>query len=208
MSDPRSSVPRTDFRVRIRDAESQCGRDRGRVRPRRRRGGLLGRRGLQVLVLERDAGVFPLPRAAHVDHTGLRTWQELGVVDQLLPRMLPNRGLDFLTGTGKLLARIPNGGLSASGLPFSRYFYQPELDRIIRDAVAALPTVEVRVGATVTGLDQSATAVTVEAVTETGREAFTAPWLLACDERRVRSGTDSASGWRTSGSRNHGSSST
>ncbi len=143
--------------------------------------GLLGRRGLQVLVLERDAGVFPLPRAAHVDHTGLRTWQELGVVDQLLPRMLPNRGLDFLTGTGKLLARIPNGGLSASGLPFSRYFYQPELDRIIRDAVAALPTVEVRVGATVTGLDQSATAVTVEAVTETGREAFTAPWLLACD---------------------------
>ena len=92
--------------------------------------GLLGRRGLRVLVLERDAEVFPLPRAAHVDHTGLRTWQELGVLDQLLPRMVPNKGLDFLTATGDLLARIPNGGLSASGLPFSRYFYQPELDRI------------------------------------------------------------------------------
>jgi 3-(3-hydroxy-phenyl)propionate hydroxylase len=95
--------------------------------------GLLGRRGLKVLVLERDTDVFSLPRAAHVDHTGLRTWQELGVLDRLLPRMVPNKGLDFVTGTGDLLARIPNGGLSASGLPFSRYFYQPELDRTVRD---------------------------------------------------------------------------
>jgi len=143
--------------------------------------GLLGQRGLNVLILERDSDVFPLPRAAHVDHTGLRTWQELGVVDQLLPRMLPNRGLDFVTGAGDLLARIPNGGLSASGLPFSRYFYQPELDRIVRDAVASLPTVEVRVGASVTGVEATPTTVTVEALSGTHQNTFTAPWLVACD---------------------------
>jgi 3-(3-hydroxy-phenyl)propionate hydroxylase len=143
--------------------------------------GLLGRRGLKVLVLERDADVFSLPRAAHVDHTGLRTWQELGVVDQLLPRMLPNRGLDFVTGAGDLLARIPNGGLSASGLPFSRYFYQPELDRVVRDAVASLPTVDVRVGASVTAVDSTSAGVAVEALCAGRRETFTASWLVACD---------------------------
>lgn len=143
--------------------------------------GLLGRRGLKVLVLERDADVFPLPRAAHVDHTGLRTWQELGVVDQLLPRMLPNRGLDFVTGAGDLLARIPNGGLSVSGLPFSRYFYQPELDRIVRDAVASLPTVDVRVGASVTAVEPTSAGVTVEALCGVRHDTFTASWLVACD---------------------------
>src|SRR6516165_7290896 len=55
--------------------------------------GLLGKRGIDVLVLERDDEVFPLPRAAHVDHTGLRTWQELDLLDRLLPAMQANLGL-------------------------------------------------------------------------------------------------------------------
>jgi len=143
--------------------------------------GLLGRRGRKVLVLERDPDVFPLPRAAHVDHTGLRTWQELGVIDQLLPRMIPNRGLDFVNAAGELLARIPNSGLSASGLPFSSYFYQPELDRAVRAAVAALPTVQVRTGTSVTEVSQTAAGVTAETITGSQRRAFTAPWLVACD---------------------------
>jgi 3-(3-hydroxy-phenyl)propionate hydroxylase len=143
--------------------------------------GLLGRRGLTVLVLERDTSVFPLPRAAHVDHTGLRTWQELGVLDQLLPRMVPNNGLDFVTGNGDLLARIPNGGLSPAGLPFSRYFYQPELDRTIRDEVASLPSVEVHLDTTVAGVTSGATGVTVEAFSGARQHTFTASWLVACD---------------------------
>jgi 3-(3-hydroxy-phenyl)propionate hydroxylase len=143
--------------------------------------GLLGRRGLSVIVLERDTSVFPLPRAAHVDHTGLRTWQELGVLDQLLPQMVPNNGLDFVTGNGDLLAQIPNGGLSPAGLPFSRYFYQPELDRTIRDEVASLPSVEVHLGTTVADLTPGTTGVTVEALSGARHHTYTASWLVACD---------------------------
>ena len=65
--------------------------------------GLLGRRGVNVLVIDREIDVFPLPRAAHVDHTGLRVWQELGVVDQLLETMQPNGGLDLVSADHELL---------------------------------------------------------------------------------------------------------
>ena len=144
--------------------------------------GLLGKRGLTVLVLERDHEVFPLPRAAHVDHTGLRTWQELGLLDRLLPAMQANLGLDFLTAHGALLARIPGDQSSASGLPTSMYFFQPALDRAVREAVAAMPSVTVRLGAEVTGLVSADDHVRVTAAVPGGeRLEVTAKWVVACD---------------------------
>jgi 3-(3-hydroxy-phenyl)propionate hydroxylase len=144
--------------------------------------GLLGKRGLTVLVLERDHEVFPLPRAAHVDHTGLRTWQELGLLDRLLPAMQANLGLDFLTAHGELLARIPGDQSSASGLPTSMYFFQPALDRTVREAVAAMPSVTVRLGAEVTGLVSAGDHVRVTAAVPGGEPLeVTAKWVVACD---------------------------
>jgi 3-(3-hydroxy-phenyl)propionate hydroxylase len=144
--------------------------------------GLLGRRGLDVLVLERDFEVFPLPRAAHVDHTGLRTWQELGVLDRLLPGMQANRGLDFLTSRGELLARIPSDQPNSSGLPTSMYFFQPVLDATVRAAVAAMPSVRVRLGTEVTDTVSAGDHVRVSAAGPGGEpQEITAKWLVACD---------------------------
>src|ERR1700722_5858714 len=103
--------------------------------------GLRGLRGLDVLVLERDADVFPLPRAAHIDHTGLRTLQELGCVDQLMGQMIANEGLDYVNAEGRLLLRVPGNQRTVSGLPASMYFHQPRFDRALRALAAALPTV-------------------------------------------------------------------
>ncbi len=144
--------------------------------------GLLGQRGLEVLVLERDYQVFPLPRAAHVDHTGLRTWQELDLLDRLLPAMQPNLGLDFLTAGGDLLARIPGDQSSASGLPSSMYFFQPALDSAVRAAVTAMPSVTVQLGTEVTGLASADDHVEVTAVGPDGEpREVTAKWVVACD---------------------------
>lgn len=143
--------------------------------------GLLGRRGVNVLVMERDHDVFPLPRAAHVDHTGLRVWQELGLLDGLLPRMLANRGLDFVTAENELLARIPGEGRGASGLPFSMYFFQPELDRAIRAMVSALPSVSVLLGIQVTDVFADGDGVIVQASADEGSLSIEAQWVIACD---------------------------
>jgi 3-(3-hydroxy-phenyl)propionate hydroxylase len=144
--------------------------------------GLLGKRGIDVLVLERDYDVFPLPRAAHVDHTGLRTWQELSLLDRLLPAMQANLGLDFLAADGALLARIPGDQSSSSGLPTSMYFFQPALDRAVREVVGAMPSVTVELGTEVVGVTSADDHVRVLAAKPDGEQLdVTAKWVVACD---------------------------
>jgi len=139
---------------------------------------LLGRRGVRVVAVDRDPNVFVLPRAAHIDHVGLRTLQELGILDDLLPEMIPNPGLDFVTADRRLLMRVPGDQPSWSGLPASMYFHQPGVDRALRAAAAATAGVEVLLGAEMVGLDDLGDAVEVHLK---GRGSLRASWVVGCD---------------------------
>ncbi|WP_329013127.1 bifunctional 3-(3-hydroxy-phenyl)propionate/3-hydroxycinnamic acid hydroxylase [Streptomyces sp. NBC_00690] len=145
--------------------------------------GLLGRRGVRVLVVEKSTDVYPLPRAAHIDHTGLRTLQELGCLDELLPRMLPNRGLALMDASLRRLIQVPGDQGSVSGLPASMYFYQPDFDRVLERVVTAMESVEVRRGLEMTALDSGPDGVTVECLDHTSgdTERIEADWLIGCD---------------------------
>ncbi|HUF97762.1 MAG TPA: FAD-dependent monooxygenase, partial [Ilumatobacter sp.] len=157
--------------------------------------GLLGRRGVNVLVIDRELDVFSLPRAAHVDHTGLRVWQELGVVDQLLESMRPNGGLELVSADHTLLVRVDGGQPSISGLPSSMYFYQPIVDRTIRDVVAALPSVSVCLGAELVDVvvEADRAVATIASVSGESVEIETS-WIVGCDGAsstvRTRTGLD------------------
>jgi 3-(3-hydroxy-phenyl)propionate hydroxylase len=140
--------------------------------------GLLGRRGLKVVAIERDPDVFPLPRAAHIDHTGLRTLQEVGVLDELLPEMVPNAGLELMSADLQLLARLPGDQPTVSGLPASMYFHQPGFDRALRRNAAELAGVEVMLGTEVGGIEQSSEAVTLQVE---GQREVTASLVVGCD---------------------------
>lgn len=143
--------------------------------------GLLGRRGLDVLVVEAERDVFQLPRAAHVDHTGLRTIQELGCLDDLLPTMLPNPGLDFLTASGELLMRVPGNQSSVSSLPASMYFHQPVFDNCLRDVCARMPNVVVRLGTRARAFTQHDDHVEIAVGEGSDAEMLTASWVVGCD---------------------------
>jgi len=45
---------------------------------------LLARRGVSVIVAEKEATIYPLPRAAHIDHEGMRILQEAGVAEAVM----------------------------------------------------------------------------------------------------------------------------
>ena len=47
--------------------------------------GLLAERGLRVFVCDRTREVYALPRAFAIDHEILRIFQQIGVVDKVLP---------------------------------------------------------------------------------------------------------------------------
>lgn len=146
--------------------------------------GLLGRRGVDVIVLERDPEVFPLPRAAHIDHSGLRAVQELGCLDELLPSTIPNPGIEFVAADGDVLMRLPADQPTWSGVPTSVYFHQPGFDRALRAAVAALPAVDVHLEAEVVDVVQDPDRVTLQ-VAKPGNGSspveVSARYVVGCD---------------------------
>ena len=158
--------------------------------------GLLGQRGVKVAVIDREADIYPLPRAAHIDHQSLRVFQELGVLDELLPQMIRNPGLDLITARRELLIRIPSDQPSISGLPLSMYFHQPTVDSTLRRAAAARPSVSVELRRTLTELVAEGDHVRVlHGATGFGprgerwvegddRQAITASWVVGCDGAR------------------------
>lgn len=144
--------------------------------------GLLGKLGLRVLVIEKEEEVFPLPRAAHVDHTGLRNIQEVGCLDEILAKSVRNKSLDILNADLEVLLSIRADQESVSGLPTSVYFYQPEFDTILRDKAASYPGVELRLGVEMTALKDASGHVDIITRTKDGRsETYRALWVVGCD---------------------------
>jgi 3-(3-hydroxy-phenyl)propionate hydroxylase len=144
--------------------------------------GMLAQRGVRVTILEKSPEVFSQPRAAHIDHTGLRTLQELGCLQAVLPPMIRNQSLDLVNHDHELLLRLPAGQESVSGLPTSVYFYQPELDRTLRDAVSAMPLVDVQLGHEMTAFDSTEGGVVVDYATLDGHKgSVSGRWLVGCD---------------------------
>lgn len=144
--------------------------------------GLLALRGLEVTVLEREAGLYPLPRAAHIDHTGLRVLQELGSVDRLLPHLLLNPGTDCVTADRQVLFRLPGDGPTPSGFPASMYFHQPTFDGELRRTVGALTGVQVHLTTEVVSAEEREDGVELTALGRDGSpRQVHAAWVVGCD---------------------------
>lgn len=145
--------------------------------------GLLGRRGVDVTVVDRALDVFPLPRAAHLDHTVLRVLQELGCVESLLPTMTPNTALVLADQALSPLVRIPAGGVGRSGFPASMYFYQPEFDRALESVAAGLPSVTILRGHDAISYDMSDHTATIHCrrIADDSAVDVAAKWVIACD---------------------------
>ncbi len=142
--------------------------------------GLLAARGLDVVVVDRDTDVFPLPRAGHIDQESLRVLQELGVLDDVAPGLRPLQGMDFLTADRQVLISMRSGGRTPSGHPASSLFHQPVLDRALRDG-AVRRGADARLGREVTGLDLADDHVVVRLA---DGDAWGASWVVACDGAR------------------------
>jgi 3-(3-hydroxy-phenyl)propionate hydroxylase len=107
---------------------------------------LLALRGLQVLVIEREADIYRLPRAIHFDGECMRVFQTLGIAHMLRPRLIVSPGMKFVDAGGRVLidySRPQQPG--PQGWHPSYRFHQPELEAVLRERLAAQPSVAIRV---------------------------------------------------------------
>ena len=142
--------------------------------------GLCARRGLSVVVVERDTELFALPRAVQCDHEALRILQELGCAGRILEGSILNDGISFLTADRRTLLSATVPPLAPTGWPSSVFFHQPTFEAILRETVRATG-VDVRTGVEVTGLDQDADGVDVHLADGT---SVRARYAVGCDGAR------------------------
>src|SRR5689334_1226063 len=86
---------------------------------------LLGQQGRRVLVVERHAAPYALPRAVHFDHEVGRILQACGIGDALRAISEPGSEYEWRNGTGQVLLRFGGRAVGPSGWPDSNMFWQP-----------------------------------------------------------------------------------
>jgi 3-(3-hydroxy-phenyl)propionate hydroxylase len=144
----------------------------------------LTRAGMSVLVLERTASPYPLPRAIAADD---EVQELLARCDPgLVAPMLHDQPVRFVS-RGRTLGeiRFPRSEAGFSGLSF---FHQPTLEA----GLQALLTCEVRRGVALTGFAADASGVTVRTTDGEVR----AGWLVGCDGASSTVRSLAGIGWR------------
>lgn len=146
---------------------------------------LLGNAGLKTLVVEREADPFPLPRAVHLDHEMMRLFQSAGVIERVLGDMRDTDGhLHIGADHGVIRYMGTVGRPRPFGWSNDYFFYQPELEEHLRQALADHPSVELRLGTELTGLSQDADAVTLSLSAGGSSTNVQACYVIACDGAR------------------------
>lgn len=115
---------------------------------------LLGRYGVRTLVIDKLHEVMVMPRAIALDNEALRVLQMTGLPESAFERVAIPEVRMHCPHTGQF--GYVNTGGSIDGHPKLVTFYQPELERALRDLVATLPVVTVRSGWELVSLTQDA----------------------------------------------------
>ena len=88
---------------------------------------ILGAAGIDTVIVERNAGAHPYPRAQTMDDEGLRTIQSLGLTERFEPKTLTANGSRYYDADGECFAEV-GPGFENYGFPKRNYILQEQLD--------------------------------------------------------------------------------
>lgn len=145
---------------------------------------LLAQHGIESVVLDRWADIYPQPRAVAADDEVYRILARLGVGAQFAKISRPGLGLRLVDPDLNVLSEFRrNPAAGPNGFPESNMFDQPELERVLRDNLARYPQATVRGDAEVSAIEQASDHVRVRFTDRvTGDEhQIDADYVLGCD---------------------------
>jgi 3-(3-hydroxy-phenyl)propionate hydroxylase len=146
---------------------------------------LLAQYGVEVLVLDRWKGVYPQPRAVHLDDEIYRIIARLGLAEEFARISRPSQGLRLMDPDHRVLAEFRrDGGAGRHGYPQANMFDQPELEGLLRANLTAHPQITFRGEVEVTAVHQPADGpVRVEVTDQATGQSVTvlASYVLGCD---------------------------
>jgi len=103
---------------------------------------LLGICGVNVLILEKENKIYPLPRAVHFDDEVMRVFQTVGIAKELVKKTHVNPGMRFVDNQDNVLLNWPRPIVTGKhGWNPSYRFHQPDLEKLLRERVSQQKTV-------------------------------------------------------------------
>jgi 3-(3-hydroxy-phenyl)propionate hydroxylase len=103
----------------------------------------LGQAGISTVIIDRQTGIYPLPRAIHFDGEIMRVFQNIGLKTAVLDVARAGiEGMHFVNAESKTL--LIRGGTSADGphaCANNYYFHQPELETVLRNGLGRFSNV-------------------------------------------------------------------
>ncbi|MGA5042315.1 bifunctional 3-(3-hydroxy-phenyl)propionate/3-hydroxycinnamic acid hydroxylase [Streptomyces capoamus] len=147
---------------------------------------LLARHGVPSLLLERHGDIYPLPRAVVADDEICRILQTVGVHEEFAAIARPAPGLRLLDPRRRVITEFPRSPHGHHGFAQTNMFDQPELERLLRDALERRPECELWSGVEAVSVTQHADGAAPVRVTfrRDGSEEEEHLWadaVLGCD---------------------------
>ncbi len=149
---------------------------------------LLGCHGVRTLLVERNMATVQEPRAVSIDDESLRTLQAAGVIDTVLPSLVPGYGSHYYTPGRVCFARVEPTG-RPYGYPRRNAFRQPVLERQLHAALARFSHVDTLYGWRLNSYAQTDSGVTMDLQGPGDvQRRVTCDYLVGCDgaSSRVR----------------------
>lgn len=141
---------------------------------------LLGRYGVQTLVIDRAADILMSPRAIALDHEALRILQLAGLAEDSFPTV-PIPEVRMVSPYVGCFARVDTAG-RRDGHPQLVTFYQPDLERALRGRAESLASVRVELQTTLVEFRETSEGVTATLERSDGaRREVSARYLVAAD---------------------------
>jgi len=124
---------------------------------------LLAGYGVEVVLLDKEAGVVDEPRAVGIDDEALRTLQSFDMAEPVLDNAVRNAPIRYYDSNRKLLAHVAPSA-RPFGWPRRNLFFQPNLENVLRKSLARFENVRLMTSCEVTGLSDTGSRVELTAV--------------------------------------------
>ncbi|WP_430415345.1 bifunctional 3-(3-hydroxy-phenyl)propionate/3-hydroxycinnamic acid hydroxylase [Parasphingorhabdus sp.] len=146
---------------------------------------LLAQYGVSVIIAEKEANIFPLPRAAHIDHEVMRILQGIGVADAVMATCRQSSSYDFLNAAGDVLLRFDGlNEIGSGGWPKGNFIHQPSVEAALRHKLAQTAGIELRSQWEVTHIEDHDNGISVQCLTPDGQGKIAARYLVGADGAR------------------------
>jgi 3-(3-hydroxy-phenyl)propionate hydroxylase len=144
---------------------------------------ILGLQGVRTLVLEERTSLIDYPRGVGLDDESLRTFQAIGLVDEILPHTVPNQILRFVDAKRRVLAEMAPPD-ARFGWPRRNGFVQPLVDAELLRGLDRFDHVEVRWAHPMVACSETPDGVTAEIGSDGDASTVRARYLVGCDGGR------------------------